>query len=383
MAVTFAEYLEFMNTSSVFNPIAKFDFLNHDETVYASFSSEVTGGSLSVTRANGVRRSCNINVHNIYNTFTPNPLTFWINQKFRLSLGYHINGEDYFIPQGVFGLSNPQNIHIKSQREATISGTDKFAFLNGQLGGRLSATYSLPLGSNILDSIKVILLESAVNDPVTPMLLIDPSEETPYTIYQEYGSTFGDLALELNNIISQNMYYNNAGRLVCEPDVLNSLKDSKWDFRTDSKVYLGMTQDSNFNEAYNVVLVVGDNVNGNLAIGIARNDDPSSSLSTHRIGEKLAPPITDTVIDTDERAQDRANFEIRRYAALATDNTITCIPMFHLDVDQIITVTDEQLGLNKERLLINNFSIPLNPNGAQSMTISATKANDIDFEITN
>ena len=331
MAVTFADYIRFMQTASVFNPIARFDFLNPDETVYQSFSAEVTGGSLTANRANGVRRTCNINVNNIYNTFTPNPLTFWVNQKFQLSLGYNINGEDYFIPQGIFGLKTAETLHVKSQKEATINGIDKFGFLDGQMGGRLISIYSLPIATNIVAAIKDILVESAVNDPKAPLLIIDAAETTPYTIYKEYGSSYGELVLELNNILASNMFYGISGRLICEPDVLNSIKDSKWDFNTDSQVYLGIVQAHKIDEAYNVVLVVGDNVEGNIAIGVARNDDPSSPLSTLRIGEKVAPPITDTVIDTDERAQARAEYELKRYASLAIGATITCIPLFHLD----------------------------------------------------
>jgi hypothetical protein len=384
MAVTFADYLQFMETSSVFPHLAKFEFLNPDETVYASFTSEVTGGNIAANRANGVRRSCSINVQNINDTFTPNPVSgIWVNQKFKLSLGYKINGEEYYIPQGTFGMSNPQNTHIKSQKDATISGVDKFGFLNGQLGGRFSSTYSIAAGTNVITSIKSVLIESAINDPITPLLLIDASATTPYTIYKEYGTTFSDLLLELNSILSYNMYYNLNGRFICEPDTLNSLKPPQWNFNTSSKVYLGITQDPNFDEAYNIVMVVGDNVNGNQALGIARNDDPSSPLSIMRIGEKLAPPITDAVISTDQQAIDRANWELRRYASLSINATITCIPLLHLDVDQIITVTDEDANLNNERFLINSLNIPLDPKSGQTMTITATKANDIDFEINN
>jgi hypothetical protein len=390
MAVTFADYLQYMQdvgqgvSYTDLQPLAKFELLNPDETIYASFSAEVTGGTLNVNRANGVRRSCDISVQNIQDEFTPNPLTYWIGQKIKLSLGYEINGEDYYIPQGVFGVSNPQLTHVKSQKEGSISGVDKFAFLNGQLGGRLAATYSFVVGSNIVDSMKAVLLESAVNDPVLPFLMIDSAEVTPYTIYQEYGKTFADVQLELNSILSYNMYYSMGGRFTCEPDILNSLKPSQWDFRADSKIYLGIVENYNWDEAYNIVMVVGDNVNGNLALGIARNDDPSSPISTFRIGEKLAPPIQDAVIDTDARAQDRANFEITRYASLARDVVITSIPLFHLDVDQIISVYDEDVDLHGDRFLINSLSIPLNPsNSGQTMTINATSENDLDFVISN
>ena len=384
MAVTFGDYINYMqNPTSVLRPIARFELLNPDETSYASFSAQVLSGTLSATRANGVRRTCELNVTNFYNDFTPNPNTFWINQKFKLSLGYVINGEEYFIPQGVFGISNPENIHIKSQKEARIVGVDKFSFLNGQLGGRVYSTYAVNSGSNLITVLKSILAESKVNDPIIPLLFIGSSVKVPYTIYKQYGSTFGDLVLELNNIVSNNMFYDVNGRFICETDVPNSEKGSVWDFRTSANTFLGITVGYNFDEAYNIILVVGDNVNGNLATGVAKNTDKSSPLSIYQIGERVAPPITSSSISNDTQAKDLAKFWLKRYVSLSSKTTITCIPLLHLDVDQIITVTDATLLLDKERFLIDSFTINLDANGNQTMSISVTKANDLDFEISD
>ena len=383
MAVDFADYINFMLTSSTFKPIAKFELLNPDETVYASFSAEVTGGTLVANRANGVRRTCDLNVTNFYNDFTPNPDTFWVNQKFKLSLGYIINGEDFFIPQGVFGVSNPENIHIKSQKETRIMGTDKFAFLNGQLGGRILYTTEIPSGSNIIASLKASLVESTVNDPIIPLLLINSALTTPYIIIKEYDNNFGDLVLNINNILANNMFYDTIGRFTCEPDIPNSEKGSMWDFRTSSQVYLGATIGYKFDEAYNIVRVVGDNINGNLASGIAINADPSSPLSIWQIGEKVAPIIKSTTISSDNQAQDLADYWVQRYTSLASNAAITCIPLPHLDVDQIITITDSSLQLSEERYLIDNFTIGFTGQGEFTMSIGATNANDLDFDISN
>jgi len=217
---------------------------------------------------------------------------------------------------------------------------------------------------------------------VVPFLLIDNSIITPNTITEAYGQTYADLLLDLNDIVSYNMYYNNNGRFTCEPDILNSDKDSKWDFNANSRIYLGIEQNYDFDGAYNIVKVVGDNVNGDLATGIARNDDPSSPLSTLRIGDKLAPIITSTVIATDQQAQDRANYELARYTALSINANIQSVPLFHLDVDTIVTVMDRDAKLDGERFLINNLDFSFSPKD-QSMSISATKANDLDFEVTN
>lgn len=369
-----------MKNSSFFQMIAKFEFLNTDETVREMFTARVIDGSLSATRANGVRRSISLTVDNLDNAFTPSPLRFWVNDRFKLSLGYMIYGEPYYLPQGTFVLRNPTTLHDKSQKEATISGVDKWAALDGTLNGRLDATYSIPISTSIKTAISSVL--SLCNDPLNPLLIVG-SDITPYTIYQDLGNSYADVLLELNKIISHNMYYDVQGIFNCQPDVSNLTKGSVWDFITSTAVYQSISQEFKFENAYNIVQVVGDNVNGNIATGKATNNDPSSALSILNIGPRLAPIINDSVIDTDQRAQDRANYELKRYASMAVEATITCIPLLHLDVDQIITVTDERELLDRERFLINGFTLPLSPKGGQTMTLNISKSSEIDFNITN
>jgi hypothetical protein len=79
--------------------------------------------------------------------------------------------------------------------------------------------------------------------------------------------------------------------------------------------------------------------------------------------------IEDSVINTDALAEDRANYELKRVTALYSDVNITCVPMYHLDVDHVITLTDAALGFNRARLLIKELTIPLSTHG--QMTISA------------
>lgn len=380
MSVTFSDYFEYMKTARVLKPLARFEFLNPDETVMCAFSAEVTGGSLSCNRSNGARRSCTLNVNNVYDTFTPNPMTFWINQKFKLYLGYNINGEDFFLPQGVFGVTDPEILHYRGQKEATIGGVDKFGFLNGTIGGRIYATYQIPVGTNVISAIKALLSDAAIGDPLAPMLMIDSATVTPNTITESYGQTYSDLLLDINDRLAYNMYYNTNGRFVCEPDTPNSVKGVSWEFSTSNNKFLKITSNFDFKQAYNVVMVVGNNVEGNLATGIAKNSDPSSPLSTMRIGEKVAPIITSSVISTDQQAQDRANYELTRYTCLGINSTIDCVPLIHLDADQIVTVTDSYLGFSEERFLINSFDINFSPSNS-AMSITATKANDLDFEI--
>jgi hypothetical protein len=384
MSITYNNYIAYMkNPNSAYQLLAKFELLHSDETVYQTFQAQVIGGSLTVNRANGVRRSVAINVHNINNLFTPDPMKFWVNDKFKLSLGYVINGEVYYREHGVYGLRNPSTSHEDSQQEAAITGIDKFAFLNGTLNGRLNATYTILRGTSVRTAISAIL--SLCNDNIPPLILIDPSIVTPYTIYKEAGETYADILLELNTIVAGNMFYDATGRFVCEPDIPNTEKGCSFDFEDNLKVpiYSGINLVHDFESAYNIVMVIADNVAGNIATGIATNNDPTSSLSVLSIGEKLAPIIRNSVIDTDERAQDLANYEIKRYASMSVEGTITSIPLIELDVDEVVTVTDVREKLDKEKFLINSITMPLSPQSGQQMQIGVSKLTEIDFEITN
>jgi hypothetical protein len=214
-------------------------------------------------------------------------------------------------------------------------------------------------------------------------MLIIGSDKTPYTIYKEYGGFYSDVLLELNNIISYNMYYSVNGKFVCEPDIPNLQKGSIWDFDDSDATLQSVSQTFNFEKSYNIVKVIGDNVNGNIAIGTARNNAPSSSLSTLHIGNKLAPIITDENIDTDARAQYRANYELKRYSSMAVEVSITSIPLLHLDVDQVITITDSKEMLDREKFLINSITIPLSPKSGQTMILGVSNLTAIDFDIDN
>jgi hypothetical protein len=387
MSLTINDYIYNIKYYLVLQPIASFEFLHPDETTYASFNAEVISGSLNINRANGVRRSCSLNVHNIYNTFTPSLLRLWKGQKFKLYLGYRINGEDYFIQQGVFVLRSPETIHEPSRKEATITGIDKFALLDGQLGGRLDATYGIDVDTRVNLAMSSILALPAINDPIMPLLSINDSELTPYTYYKELGGTYGDVLLELNKMLAFNMHYDRQGRLLCYEDGLNSEKGSQWDFNTSSNTeiltnrLLSVSRKYNLDNIFNIVKVVGDNINGNLATGEARNNDPTSPFSIVNIGEHLAPIIFDTLIDTDEKAQARAEYELKRYLQMGIETTINCIPLFHLDVDNIVTLTDVQEGIDNERLLIHSISVSFSPQGNNLMSLSCVNSTDFDIDL--
>ena len=66
-----------------------------------------------------------------------------------------------------------------------------------------------------------------------------------------------------------------------------------------------------------------------------------------------------------------------QYTRLNKSVSLTCSPMYHLDVNKIIEITDTDNNYKQEKFLINSLSIPLSYAG--SMTINATSVNDLIY----
>ena len=366
-------------------PIARITLLRlEDETPYRIIEKEILDGSLQINRNNGIRRSCSLQLSNEKLDMLPNEEGFWINRKFLLELGQEINGNTVFFPQGVFVVSNPSVVSNNKSSIVTINGIDKFSLLNGQLGGNLGATYTVPVGQDINNAIRAVLAEYLDDnsqfpiDAIIPLLQDLPTEyaNTPYDIIE--NTNIGNLLLELSGTYSRNIYYNNLGRLVFEDDILDNLKGSIWTFSTNEFLYLGATRNYQMDELYNKVIVHADNANGESWTGVAVNNNPASQTSINRLGvTRIAPIITDNLIFNQYYVDIRAKYELRKVNSLLSSVSINSVPFFGLDVDELITISDEKLGFLDEKLIIQSINIPFRNNG--TMTISAVGTFELEI----
>ena len=385
MALTFTDYANALR-EGIYIPKARISLLRYeDESPYRTITGEINGGTLDVSRGNGVRRTVNISLENIAGDFIPNRYNIWVNRKFSLELGLEINGQDIFFPQGVFVVRNPEAVSTSSSGIVNLNGVDKFSLFDGTLAGRLRGTYIIPVGNNINTEIAFILnlfLDNPTNqipyDANDPILQSLPSglENTPYTIREELGGNYGNVLIQLNNMLSRNMYYNEVGRLVFENDIDDSVKGSLWDFVENEPIYLGATQNYDFEGLRNVVVVVGDNVNGEIFDATAEDRSTQSDTSINVVGD-LVTVIEDPIIYTTALAQERADYELKRLNALQSSLNISSIPLYHLDVDKVISVTDSRLGLDDARFLIESFSLPLIP--GEIMNISVVRSAELEI----
>lgn len=375
----FEDYLNVLKSGTI-KPRIKIEWLRIDETVESEIVEDILDGNLTINKNNGVRRVIDFTVKNSA-SLLPHIDGIWINKKLRLSLGVKLpSGEDYLIQQGVFVLSNPSYTSNPSGSTVTFQAIDKFGLLDGQNGsGILQDIFLIASGTNINTGVQSIL--TAFKDTIPPNL--QPSTKTfPYDLRKGQTDNVGSMLQSIAYFASRNVYYDEYGRLTFVDDIDDDKKASLWDFnfQDDRFCYLGSTIENQFSAVRNVVKVIGDNSssNGLIAVGIAKDTDLTSPTNIYRIGE-IPHVIQNNYIQTNSDAQALAEYMLKGLKVLNSTFSLDVIPMYHLDVDRVVTITDPSLGYVKQRFLIQSMSIGLGVD--RSMTISGVAVDEVDFTV--
>ena len=276
-------------------------------------------------------------------------------------------------------MNNHDAINFPSEKKITISGIDKFAMWDGQLGGEIDSIYQINAGTNVYSAIKSIL-QIDNKDQLDPILDATYKDEvTPFTIRQEIGSNLGDILIQLSNMLSCDCYYDSEGRLRIESatdDLSSSTKPSLFTYSQNNLEYLGSSLSYQFDKVFNIVKVVGDNINGVQVSASAENDNILSPIRTSLIGSRTKI-ITDEVIQTSDQAQDRANYELNKISILQSLIKLESTFMAHLDVNACFSLTDDYYGFENERFLIQSLNIPLST--SSKISIDATNIKNLPF----
>lgn len=355
-------------------------------------------GSISVNLQNGQRRTASVTLSNLDAAFDYSVNKIWFGQQIALDEGLILSdGTEYYLPQGVFYISEPQETFQPNLRTITYPLVDKWSYLDGTLFGRLEGTYEVPVGTNIFAPVQAILKLDRGNgtkiDNVTPVFtdyyngktqtLPDGSTaslvESPYTLRVDSDDgTYADVILGLSEMVNGLVGYDQSGALRIDPsqdDVLDTQKPVLWRFSTQEAQLLGATYTVKNTEVYNDYIVLGEQTSEYAqAAGRAQNLDPSSDTNVYLIGRKTYRE-TATGYYTETQCKDLAGWKLKRTAVLQKAVSISCTQMFHIVENNLveITRTDKQ-GSPTERHLIQGFTRPLTSTG--EMTISAVSVAD-------
>ena len=353
--------------------------LNPDETINYEIPEEdiiINSGNFTENYQNGQRKSVNINLINVDGKYTPSINTIWVHDRFRFDIGLEFDGQIYWFPRGIYILGNPSADHQNSDKQVSLTLVDKFAVLEGK-AGTLEATYEIPVDSDIEQAIMGILtLDNGSGYPIDLKPIIYDRAfkglKMPYTLSKDAGSTLGEMLLEIGTILNAEVYYNSQGNLCfinINETTLDVQKASLWDYSDEDRDYSNATANYDFENAVNEVHVVGDNINNEIFSAMAKNENPVSPLCIQRIGRRIEY-INDSNIYSDDLAQQRANYELRKFGILKTTMNIQVSFNPLLFVNNLVTITDKYYNLARERFLIQSISYTIG--NESQMTISCS-----------
>lgn len=163
--MSFDRYLKVIKGD--FRPAIKVEWLNADESVNFEFTNALydINVDLNVNYTNGSRRSCTLTLNNDRKAFPVDFDNIWIGQKFKLWMGIYLDEKTpYYFPQGVFYITNPSDTYNPTTRTVTINGSDKWAYLDGTLFGRLSGTYQTNIDVDLYSATRELLKLSRFDD---------------------------------------------------------------------------------------------------------------------------------------------------------------------------------------------------------------------------
>ena len=370
----------------IIKPVIKVYLLYDDESIKEDITDYVVeGGNISISYQQGQRRTASISLRNDDGRWSSSKNTggVWVGTKFRIDLGIEY-GSHIFLKQ--MGIFTPGNIEINDEpanKTVDLQMVDKFALLDGTLGGKISETYAIPVEESVRDAIEsLLIIGKDTNNFYDLKSLIFPiqyeDEKLAYTVTKEAGSNIGEIITELAEMISCDVYYNEFGNLILESGTDNLSPINKpilWSYSKGELELLSSGISRDYSEVVNKAIVIGANVNGAIFDAYSENTNLNSPSNVYNNPINFIR-ITDENIYSDMLAQDRADYELYKSSIKSLDINFSSTFIPHLDANKCFTYQfDKQL--EPDKYLIKSINISLNQ--AFSTSIKATNIKEMPF----
>ena len=381
-------------------PIYKIELLNYDETVREDLSQYVIESSINYSQnfQSGKTRSLKFDLFDDNGAYFPSHIgKIWYGTKVRIHMGLLMEDTVLFFPKGIFMVETASY----SQKILSLQFTDKFGNLDGTISGITDSEYLITPNTPIRDAI-VTLLNLPTMGRLSEAEIADgnfekfdikrinfPSEHegaiVPYTIRNDYESSIGDIIIELADIISCRVFYDDYGYLTLEPN--NDITDLStrvidWSYIDGECQFYDTNLDMKFQDVYNTVLVTGSNINGYLCQYTAVNDSASSPTSIRNSPVRFKY-IDDSNIYNNDLCEVRAKYELQLASLLSVPVSFKSVYIPFLSVNNLIEYTNDDIlyGIGggkvfeKEKLLITSIDI----SGDGNTDVAAKNIKELPF----
>lgn len=370
----------------------KINVLNFDLQVVSEISGVVLEGSTyNVDATSDIRRTCSISLvpkDNSFNIEYGGKL--WMDKYVQVFVGIEDvrnNNEVVYSNLGLYLVNNPDQVYDATNNTITINGIDLMAKITGMRNGYLEGiTYQIPVNSGIKQAITALINEECG----FPKYSIDqpyPTILTPYEMSFGLGSTAYNILSQLRDINSNyQTYFDQEGIFWFNAIPSGDNEQIMVDDDIWQKVLISYKKSTDFESVKNYIEVFGKTQDdGYTPYGVAYDNNPESPFYVgdnfeNRIRIVLNGgeydniyPLSDysDIENFNSLAQQRANYELYTRCRLQDQIEITCVPVYWLDVNWLISITlpNKQGKEETQKYIIKKISTTLGVNGTQNITM--------------
>ena len=407
----------------------RIEIINEENNIISEVSGSAIGGNYNIDSSALLRRTCSV-TFNLESGYLPtdNNSKFWINKKFKLYIGLRQGNTNniYWFDKGTYAIKDP-NVSISvTEQTITVNGLDKMALHNGDISGQLEYNTVIEVAKDtfVHNAVEAIMRDGGE----TKLRIAETSLVVPYQIESAIGDVRCDIITKLTDLFyNYQAYYDIDGTFVfdtkpaymsngtsVENDIVmdfsetyahNTLMDLSGTYTNSTlqtiphNLIISISRDVAYSNVKNRIVVYGgvhdDGYQPSYSIDVTDKTHPDSPYTLEKLnewynGNRIYRTLViqdDTYVDdgvatseTDDMTKvhaysinlckERAKQEVYLHQQATDTITITCLPIYSLDVNEVIYMNDSKSGVNGE-YVINNISCGLGAN--DTMTITANK----------
>ena len=391
MDVTQSEYNVAKQNGRIIH--TKINVLNFDLQVVSEISGVVLEGSTyNIDATSDIRRTCSISLvpkDNSFNVEYGGKL--WMDKYVQVFVGIEDvsnNNEVVYSNLGLYLVNNPDQVYDATNNTITINGIDLMAKITGMRNGYLEGiTYQIDQGKGIKQVMTALISDEcgfskySIDQP-SPTIL------TPYDMSFGLGSTAYNILTQLRDInANYQTYFDQDGIFWFNQIPSGDNEQIRVDDDIWQKVLISYKKSTDFESVKNYIEVFGKTQDdGHTPYGLAYDNNPESPFYVGEAFENRIRivlnggeydniyPLADYDEDVDafnSLAQQRANYELYTRCRLQDQIEITCVPVYWLDVNWLISITlpNKQGTEETQKYIIKKISTTLGVNGTQNITM--------------
>ena len=291
----------------------------------------------------------------------------WGDTKFSYEVGIKYKNSIIWFKKGIFGINTINYADSNDAKFITFQLIDKFGILEGN-SGKLINTLEIPEGVNVYQLLCDLLNQDFGNGTVfDPQPILLDSTLFNYTIQapikKNVGETIGSIISDIATQLSAEYFYTDNGQLAILPLGISTndvQKDIIWTYQKKYSEIIKIEQNYNFENAVNVIRVVGNNIDKDVFYAVAKNIDPRSPICIGEIGKRMGDQKENSNVWSQSIAQNLANYYLRDEIIhwLKTSIITKFNPL--LSLNHVIELENNYFNMSREKYLINSISFSSN-----------------------